>query len=201
VDDPLLVPQICAQILEVSASASQTVSAALLQFLEPKRLLLILDNCEHLVDACAQFAETLLKSCSLISVLATSREPLHVPGETIYHLPPLPVPAPGAPPSLDTLSQVDSLRLFVERAGLVSPGFTLTAENVAALVLICRRLDGIPLALEFAAARTRLLSVEQITARLDNAFQLLTSGSRTGLPRHQTLRVSMEWSYQLLSAD
>jgi predicted ATPase/DNA-binding SARP family transcriptional activator len=199
-DDPLLVPQICAQTLEVFARTGQSVLETLAQNLEHKHLLLILDNCEHLVDACARLASDLLKRCPALTVMATSREPLRLPGEKIYSLPPLPIPTIRPAPSLENLSQVDSLRLFIERAGLVSPGFTLTEENATALVLICRRVDGIPLALELAAARTRLLDVEQITARLDDAFQLLAGGSRTALPRHQTLRISMEWSCQLLSS-
>jgi predicted ATPase len=200
-DDPAMVAQACVQTLEVFVEAGQSATAALTQFLERKHLLLLLDNCEHLVDSCARLSDALLKSCPALSVLATSREPLRLPGEKIFALPPLPVPAPASSTSLDALSRIDSLRLFVERARLVSPTFTLRAENAAALALICRRLDGIPLALELAAARTRLLSVKEIAARLDDAFQVLAEGSRAALPRHQTLRVSMEWSFRLLSPD
>ena len=150
------------------------------------RTLLILDNCEHLVDACADIVEALLLACPRLSVLATSREALGVPSETAWLVPPM--------------ASSEAEQLFVERALATAPGFALTNANRDAIVEICRRLDGIPLAIELAAARVRVLSPEQIAQRLDDAFRLLTSGSRTALARHRTLRATMEWSFGLLGA-
>jgi len=150
------------------------------------RVLLVLDNCEHLVEKCAELAEALLRACPRLSVLATSREALGVASETAWLVPPM---ASG-----------EAVQLFVERAQGTTPSFALNAGNAAAVAEICRRLDGIPLAIELAAARVRVLSPEQIARRLDDAFRLLTAGSRTALPRHRTLRATMEWSYALLGA-
>ncbi len=149
-----------------------------------ERVLLVLDNCEHLVEACAVVAEALLRACRGMVVIATSREALGVPSETAWLVPPL--------------AGADAVHLFVERARGALPAFVLTAENGPAVDEICRRLDGIPLAIELAAARVRVLAPEQIAARLDDAFRLLTTGSRTALPRHRTLRATMEWSFGLL---
>lgn len=148
------------------------------------RTLLILDNCEHLVDACAEMAEALLRACPRLTILATSREALGVPSETAWLVPPM--------------VSAEAIQLFVERAQATAPGFTMTNANSSAIIEICRRLDGIPLAIELAAARVRVLSPEQIAQRLDDAFRLLTTGSRTALARHRTLRATMEWSFGLL---
>lgn len=148
------------------------------------RTLLILDNCEHLVDACAEMAEALLRACPRLTILATSREALGVPSETAWLVPPM--------------ASTEAVQLFVERAQATAPGFSMTNANSSAIVEICRRLDGIPLAIELAAARVRVLSPEQIAQRLDDAFRLLTTGSRTALARHRTLRATMEWSFELL---
>jgi predicted ATPase/DNA-binding SARP family transcriptional activator len=148
------------------------------------RTLLILDNCEHLVDACAEMAEALPRACPRLTILATSREALGVPSETAWLVPPM--------------VSAEAIQLFVERAQATSPGFTMTNANSGAIIEICRRLDGIPLAIELAAARVRVLSPEQIAQRLDDAFRLLTTGSRTALARHRTLRATMEWSFGLL---
>ena len=176
----------------------QAVAEAVADFVGPRRLLLVLDNCEHLVAACAALAETLLRACPGLQILATSRESLGVPGETRWPVPPLSVPGAAALP-VARLAESEAVRLFVERAASLSPGFALTEANAAAVAEVSRRLDGIPLALELAAARVRTLSVEQIAARLDRRLRLLTSGRRAAPPHQQTLRASLDWSYDLLA--
>ena len=165
---------------------------------ERRELLLVLDNCEHLLDAAAQMVEALERACPGVQVLATSREGLGVSGERILVLRSLGLPADDA--TRDDAAGIDAVRLFVERAAAVRDGFTLTADNVDAIVQICRRLDGIPLAIELAAARARMMSPMEIAARLDERFRLLTGGSRTAVERHQTLRQAVDWSYDLLEA-
>ncbi len=160
--------------------------------------LLVLDNCEHLIGGCADFVATLLAASSTISVLATSREPLSVPGEVTWRVPSL-----GAPPAepvlaVATLSQYDAVRLFIDRARRARPSFTVSDTNAPAVAQICHRLDGIPLALELAAARCRQLSAERIAHDLDDRFRLLTGGARTVLPRQQTLAASIDWSHDRL---
>src|SRR5262249_16943658 len=162
-------------------------------------ILLVLDNCEHLLAACLQLVETLLHSCSQLRVLVTSREALAMTGETIWLVQPLRVPDSYQSPP-EGLLTYEAVQLFVERASAVLPSFALTTENALAVAQVCRRLDGMPLAIELAAARVRALSVEQIVARLGDAYRLLTRGSRSALPRQQTLRAAMDWSYYLLSA-
>jgi non-specific serine/threonine protein kinase len=166
--------------------------------LRTKRLLLILDNCEHLVETCAQLADCLLRACPMMQILASSREALGIGGETVYQVPSLAVPD-SARLALDTLRQSEAVHLFIERATAAQPRFILTDHNATAVVQICRQLDGIPLAIELAAARLRVLTVEQIATRLDDRFRLLTGGSRTAVPRQQTLRALFDWSYALLS--
>lgn len=197
--DPLLVPQTVAAALGIPERADHTLAEALANVLRPRQLLLVLDNCEHLLAACAQLIETLLRACPQLRVLVTSREALTISGETVWLVLPLRVPDTYQLPPIEGLLTYEAVELFIERARSVRPSFTLTPENAAAVVQVCRRLDGIPLALELAAARIRLLSVEQIVARLDDAYRLLTSGSRSALPRQQTLRAAMDWSYDLLS--
>jgi predicted ATPase len=158
-----------------------------LDYLRDKKLLLILDNCEHLIEACARLADDLLHQCAGLNILASSREALGIAGEMVYRIPPL--------------TDSESPQLFVERAHAVHSNFKLTDANVAAIAKICRRLDNIPLALELAAARVKLLTPEQLASRLDDRFRLLIGGSRTALPRHQTLRAMLDWSYNLLSAE
>jgi predicted ATPase len=160
--------------------------------LRDRRLLLVLDNCEHLVEACAQLADALLRGCPGMTILATSREPLRIAGETAWPVPPLSVPARSETPSLDTLFACDAIQLFVERARSAGPAFALNDRNASAVADICARLDGIPLAIELAAARVRLLSPDQIAARLSDRFRLLTGGARTALPRHQTIRALVD---------
>jgi non-specific serine/threonine protein kinase len=163
-------------------------------------MLLILDNCEHLVHACAELARQLLQSAPALTILASSREPLHVAGEAHFPVAPLSVPDASRNGSLEEVAACEAVRLFVERATAVEPAFRLTAQNAAAVAQVCRRLDGIPLAIELAAARMRALPIDDIAARLDDCFRLLTEGDKTALPRQQTLRASIDWSYELLSA-
>jgi predicted ATPase len=170
----------------------------LTHYLKAKQALLVIDNCEHLIAGCARLAETLLTACVQLQILATSREPLNLSGEMLFHVPLLKFPDPQYLPALNIAAQYESVRLFVARARAVHSEFQLTEANLASVAQICSRLDGIPLALELAAARVKLLSVEHIAARLDDRFKLLTGGSRTALPRQQTLRATIDWSYDLL---
>lgn len=197
--DPALVPQTVAAALELRAERGRSALAALIDHLRAKKCLLILDNCEHVVEACAHLAEALLHACADLGLLATSREALGVPGEVTFQVPPLETPEVNQRPPVDALAHYEAVRLFVERAGAITPGFQLTPENAPAIAHICRRLDGMPLAIELAAARLNLLRVEQIAARLTDRFRLLTGGSRIALPRHQTLRALIDWSYDLLT--
>jgi non-specific serine/threonine protein kinase len=160
----------------------------------------VLDNCEHVVDACAALADALLRACPDLRVLATSREALGVAGEAPHRVPSLALPDPARPPPVEALAAYEAVRLFVERAAIVQPGFALTARNAAAVAQVCARLDGIPLALELAAARVRVLPLEQLLPRLEDRFRLLTGGGRTAPVRHQTLRAAVDWSYALLAA-
>jgi non-specific serine/threonine protein kinase len=207
-----LLPAVVAAALAVRTTGQQQPMEALLGALRSRRLLLLLDNCEHLLPACAVLAETLLRACPYLEVVITSREPLGILGETVWRVPPLAVPpeapvgapggaAPGVATSTPGLGTTDAEQLFVERARLRRPGFVPTLGDAAGIAEICRRLDGIPLAIELAAARTSVLSVEQIAARLDDRFRLLTGGTRAALPRQQTLRAAMDWSYDLLTAQ
>ena len=201
VADARLVPQAVASVLGVMEEAGRPVLEALVKYVKDRELLLILDNCEHLVHACADLAKQLLQSGSRLKLLASSREFLHVPGETTYPVPALALPDPRQPVGVDALMQYEAVRLFVDRALAVQPAFEVTAENAPALAAICQRLDGIPLAIELAAARVRSLSVDKIAERLSDRFRLLTRGSRTDLPRQQTLRALIDWSFDLLDAS
>jgi predicted ATPase/class 3 adenylate cyclase len=167
-------------------------------YLRAKRLLLILDNCEHLISDCARLAEHLLRACPTLKIVASSREALGIAGEVAFHLPSLSLPDTPAVAKADALMASEAVQLFVERAAAANPHFALSEHNAAAVAQICQRLDGIPLALELAAARVKLLTAEQIAARLDHRFRLLTGGSRTALPRQQTLKALIDWSYDLL---
>jgi predicted ATPase/class 3 adenylate cyclase len=198
--DPLLVPRAVAEVLGVRESSDHPMPPVLIHYLRGKKLLLILDNCEHLVSACAQLAAALLQACPQLCILATSREALETSGERPLHVPSLSTPdARRLPAALETLTQYEAVQLFIERVEAVQPGFSVTNRNAPAVAQICHRLDGIPLAIELAAARVKMMPVEQVAARLDDAFRLLTGGSRTALPRHQTLRALIDWSYDLLS--
>ena len=199
VADAQLVPQAVASVLGVKEDAGHPVIEALKKHVKDRRLLLILDNCEHLVEACADLAKQLLQSGPQLKILASSREHLHVAGETTYPVPALAVPDPSTVITPEVLTQYESVRLLVDRAIAALPAFQVTGKNAGAISEICRRLDGIPLAIELAAARVRALSVENIAARLNDRFRLLTGGSRTALPRQQTLRALIDWSYDLLT--
>lgn len=199
--DPAQVPAAVARVLGVAESADETVEDALADHLHDRELLLILDNCEHLVVAAAGLAAHLLHRCPDLRILATSRETLGVPGERAYPVAPLPVPPAGRNPSVVELDRSPAVALFVARAADHQPGFCLTQENGPTIAHICRRLDGIPLAIELAAARVSALSVRQIADRLDDRFRLLRSSTRTAQPRQQTLQALMDWSYDLLTPE
>jgi non-specific serine/threonine protein kinase len=196
-----LTAQAVAQAVGLRDEYGQPRLETLLAFLGSKRLLLIMDNCEHVVDDAAALVENLLSTCPNVSVLATSREALRIPGETVYGLPPLSVPDPSFVNDPHALEQFESVQLFCARAAEVLPGFSLALEDVPALARMCQRLEGLPLAIELAAARLRVLSVRQISERLEHDFNLLSAASRTAVPRQQTLKSAFEWSYNLLSAE
>ena len=196
-NDPELLPQTVASVFGIVTQSTRSHTELLINFLRPKTALLILDNCEHLLDASASLADTLLKYCPHLKILATSREALGILGEIVYHMPSLSLP--DIRQTLETFREYESVRLFEERARFAQTDFKLTMENASAVAQICSRLDGIPLAIELAAARVNMFSTAQIAARLDDRFNLLTGGSRTALPRQQTLRASIDWSWNLLS--
>jgi predicted ATPase/DNA-binding SARP family transcriptional activator len=202
--DPRLLAEAAASAVGIGPEPGEEAGSAsdpdgrLLEFARDKALLLVLDNCEHLVEGCTRLAGRLLRAAPGLKVLATSRELLGVPGEARWLVPPLAVPDPRDDGGPETLAQYDAVRLFVERARLADPGFTLDAASAPAVAEICRRLDGVPLALELAAARLRALPAQEVAARLDDRFRLLTGGVRTGDARQQTLRAAVDWSYLLL---
>jgi predicted ATPase/class 3 adenylate cyclase len=196
--DPQLVPQAVASVLGVKEEAGRPVVDALVKFVRDRELLVILDNCEHLVQACAELAKQLLQAGPHLKVLASSRDPLQIAGETAYHVPTLSAPDPNKPVTLADLTRHEAVRLFIDRATAAQPAFRVTEKNAPAVADICHRLDGIPLAIELAAARTRALSVEVISARLNDRFRLLVTGDKTVLPRQRTLRALIDWSYDLL---
>jgi predicted ATPase len=197
--DANVVAQTVASTLGVREQPGRPLLATLTDYLQPKDLLLVLENCEHLIAACAQLTDTLLRACPKLRVLATSREPLAVAGETVWSVPPLSLPDPRQVRPTEHFPQSDAVRLFTERARAALPTFSLTGQNAQAVAHVCSQLDGIPLAIELAAARVNVLPVGQIASRLDDRFRFLTGGSRTALPRLQTLRAAIDWSYDLLS--
>jgi predicted ATPase/DNA-binding XRE family transcriptional regulator len=196
--DPLLVARTTAVAIGLPDDSQRPVMDRLCDYLREKEMLLILDNCEHLVVACAQLAERILQAAPRVCILASSREALGIGGEVTYRVPSLGLPDRDQLPALESLSQYEAVRLFIDRAISAKSSFTVTNGNAPALAQICHRLDGIPLAIELAAAKIRVLSLEQIAHRLDDRFRLLTGGSRTALERHQTLRAAIDWSYDLL---
>jgi predicted ATPase len=181
------------EALRIAPRPGRTATETLLDALAPQHLLLVLDNCEHLVEACARFAEALLRRCPAVQLLATSREPLGIPGESIYRVPSLSVPEEGSSGELG-----EAVTLFIDRARAQGASVELDTDNLGCIASICRRLDGMPLAVELAAARARSMSVASIHHRLDQRFRLLTGGSRSALERQQTLRATVDWSYSLL---
>jgi predicted ATPase/DNA-binding SARP family transcriptional activator/DNA-binding CsgD family transcriptional regulator/Tfp pilus assembly protein PilF len=194
-----LVPQVVAESLGVQEQPNRPLLESLLNDLGAKETLLVLDNCEHLIDAAARLTDTLLDSCSRLRVLATSREPLGVMGELGWLVPSLSVPDAQQSLTIEELKGYESARLFADRASNRHPGFELTSENATAVAQVCAKLDGIPLAIELAAATIGMLSAEQISERLGHSLKLLTGGDRTADHRHQTLRAALDWSYELLS--
>jgi predicted ATPase/DNA-binding SARP family transcriptional activator len=197
--DPALVVQTVAATLGVWAEVGVPLLQSLLRSLKERSLLLVMDNCEHLVAACADLVAALLSACPRVSVLTSSREALGITGEQRFQVPSLAIPASDMSLSREQLLQYEAVLLFVERALLVRPDFVVTPGNAPALAAVCRRLDGLPLALELAAVRVRALGVEAIHERLDDRFRLLIGGSKTALPRQQTLRALIDWSYELLN--
>ena len=199
VRDPALVANAVAAACDLRDQAGMEPLALLLEHVKDRELLIVLDNCEHLLDAVADLAGELVRASPGVRVVATSREPLSVPGEHVLPVPPLELPSPNAAEPLESLGHNEAVRLFVERAEAASGGFELTEANRKAVAELCRRLDGLPLAIELAAVRTRVLGVEQILERLSDRFALLTGGGHAALPRHQTLETAIDWSYELLS--
>jgi hypothetical protein len=197
--DPSLVQGTAASALDVREHPGNPSAETLSDHLRTRKMLLLLDNCEHLVGACAVLAESLLRTCPDLRILATSREALGIAGEARLTVPPLSLPDPRHLPAVEDLARYEAARLFVERAKAVEPGFALTGRNAMSVAQICYRLDGIPLAIELAAARVKVLSAGQIAARLGDRFALLTDGGRTALARQKTLEEAMDWSHELLS--
>ncbi|MGH2670226.1 MAG: ATP-binding protein, partial [bacterium] len=195
--DGSLVAETVAATLRVKEQPGIPIMTTLGHQLEARRLLLVFDDCEHVLDDAARVIDHLLRRCPELRIMATSREALGITGESLY-----PVPSMDLPPedgSIDELSEAEAVRLFLARAQAVQPGFALNERNAGAVVQICRRLDGIPLAIELAAARVKALPPEQIAARLNDRFRLLTGGDRMALPRHRTLKAAMDWSFDLLT--
>jgi predicted ATPase/DNA-binding winged helix-turn-helix (wHTH) protein len=192
-----LVAAVTAEVLGLGHAGDSV--AALAAALKSKRLLLVLDNCEHVIAESAQLAEALIHACPQVSILATSREPLAIAGESVFRVPSLPAPDATDGLTADAARRFAAVEMFVERAAALGEGFALTDQNAASVAAICRRIDGIPLAIELAAPRLRVLSERQLASGLDERFGLLTGGSRTAVPRHQTLQALIAWSYELLS--
>ena len=196
-NDPALLPQTIATTFGLVTNSNAPLVDVLINFLRNKNILLIFDNCEHLLDVCAQLADTLLRQCPALKILATSRQALGIMGEVSYRVPSLALP--NSQELFKNIKTYESVQLFEERAQLAQSDFTLTKENASSVAEICSRLDGIPLAIELAAAQIVIFSTEQIAARLHESFDLLTNGNRTALPRQQTIRASIDWSWNLSS--
>jgi predicted ATPase/DNA-binding CsgD family transcriptional regulator/Tfp pilus assembly protein PilF len=201
VADPALIGTRVATAVGAREEPDRPVTETLTDALRQRHLLLILDTCEHLVESVAEFVQRILADCSSLRIVATSREPLRVRGETVWRVPPLALPPAEPPPGqlLEDLAGNEAVRLFLDRAAAVRPGFELGPQNADSVIRLCRTLDGMPLAIELAAARMRALSAEQIAARLDDRFRLLASGDRTAPPRQQTLQAAVDWSHGLLT--
>ena len=196
--DPDLVAGALASSLSVREATDRSLTEVLVEHLKPREALVVLDNCEHLVEGCAVLVDALLRACPDLKILATSREPLRVVGEAIWMVPNLSLPDPQQQLATGDLGRYEAVRLFVERAEAADAGFGLTERNAKAVAVLCGKLDGIPLAIELAAARVMALTVEQISQKLEDPLSFLSTGSRTAPPRHQTLRRTLEWSYELL---
>ncbi len=199
--DPVLLPQTVNQALRNQEESQKSPEETLIEYVKDKEMLIILDNCEHIADACAHLAENLLKTSPDLKIIVTSREALKCEGEQTHRLPSLLTPAKKKSYKAQEILEFESVELFLERAQAVNPSFSITDENAAVVAGICHDLDGIPLAIELAAARIKVLSVEKIYERLSDRFKLLTGGKRTALPRQQTLKALIDWSYDLLSDE
>jgi predicted ATPase len=203
--DPTLVPHSVALGLGIASASARSIDTVLVDYLCDKQLLLILDNCEHLLSACATLAEFLLREAPHLRILMTSRESLGVLSATTWQVPALslpdPSPAPDTPPAMEHLRESEAVQLFIERVAAARPDFAFTPHHAPAVAHVCQRLDGMPLAIELAAMRVRVMSVQELAARLDDQFRVLTSGNRTAQPRHQTLRALIDWSYDLLAEE
>ncbi len=198
--EPDLIVSRMASLIGVDGEAGRPLQDTLADALEARQALIMLDNCEHLVDACAALCQRLLASCPGLRIVATSQEPLRIPQESVWQVTPLAVPPADAPRDAAELARFDAAQLFADRAAAARPGFAITERNAMAVAAICRAVDGVPLAIELAAARVTVLSAEQIAARLGDLFTLLGSGDRTAPPRQRTLRATIDWSHDLLSA-
>lgn len=197
--NPILVPNTLATVIGLRESAELSFKDLLINYFHARSALVVFDNCEHLIESCAQLVHSLLSACEHLSILATSREALRVAGEIPYHVPSLETPRLDAESAMETLKNIESVQMFAERATAASPSFLINPHNVFTVAEICQNLDGIPLAIELAAARVNVLTVKQILMRLNERFNLLTGGFRSAFPRHQTLQAAIEWSYNLLS--
>ncbi|MEO8210630.1 MAG: tetratricopeptide repeat protein [bacterium] len=197
--EPELLPQTLAEVLGVKEDPKREITETIRDYLKEKEMLIILDNCEQLIEACSKLSEKLLQSAPKLKIIATSREALRIPGEQTLRVSSLSLPDPKEDNTLEKLKKFESVRLFLDRALAVNQNFKIENSNVKALAEICHHLDGIPLAIELAAARVKVLSLEKISERLNDRFKLLTGGERTALPRQQTLRALIDWSYDLLS--
>jgi non-specific serine/threonine protein kinase len=198
-NDASLVPQAVAKAVDVREVPNQSLIETLTESLQSKQILLVIDNCEHLISACAQLSDRLLSECKDLKILATSREALDILGETGWHAPSLSLPDTQEAMEIRSLRRYEGVRLFTERAEVLQPQFMLTEQNAQVVTQICRRLSGMPLAIELAAARIKMMTVDEIANRLNDRFSLLTSGNRSALPRQQTLRATIDWSHDLLS--
>jgi predicted ATPase/DNA-binding CsgD family transcriptional regulator len=199
--DPLMVLHVLADTMGIRETPGLRLLDTILLYLNDRQLLLVLDNCEHLVNACAELVQALLTHLPRLKVIVASREPLGVSGEAVFRVPSLSFPKDMQSERFEDYLEFEAVRLFIERARAALPGFELTSANAAAVAQICRRLDGVPLAIEMAAVRVPLLNVQQITQRLDDVFHLLTGGSRSVQSRHRTLHATIDWSYNLLSEE
>ncbi|HEY9244536.1 MAG TPA: tetratricopeptide repeat protein [Streptosporangiaceae bacterium] len=197
--EPDLIVSRMAALLGIDGEAGRNLLDTLADALGARQVLVLLDNCEHLVDACATLCQRLLAGCPGVRIVATSQEPLRIPQEAVWQVAPLAVPPPGPPPGMAGLTSYEAVALFADRAAAARPGFAVTERNASAVATICRALDGVPLAIELAAARVTVLSAEQIAARLADRFTLLGPGDRTAPPRQRTLRATIDWSHELLS--
>ena len=199
--DEDLLPQTVASFLNIPEPPDKSLISAIKNEVENKSLLLILDNCEHLLDACAQLAEALLKTCPNLKILATSRDLLRLRGEAIYHVPPLTLPRSYDAQMINEIVNSESIQLFAQRAALILPNFEISQANLPTLIQICNRLDGIPLAIELAAAHVDIFTLDEILIQLTHSFDLLISDTRSAIPRQQTMRASIDWGWNLLTEE